>query len=107
MEANGSPVIHSRRRRKRSTAALLPDPHRVVDVIFGILAQEADRVGYFYEELKVRQLPDKDGQKKVDTVMQSLKTIHNFLPKPADAVKASGHSKTKGIGSGRPTKSLL
>ena len=51
--------------------ALLPESDRVVDVIFGILAQETDKVDYFEEELKGRQKP---GQ--VKTVMKSLATIH-------------------------------
>lgn len=87
--------------------AALPDPNRVVDVIFGILAKETGRIGYFRDELEQRQLPDKDGKKKVDTVYKSLKTVH-ALPKPGDTGKStSGHSKTSGIGSGKPTKPLM
>lgn len=55
--------------------ALLGDPNRVVDVIFGIMAQVAGRIKYFEKELKDRQRPD-----QVKTVMTSLKTIH-ALPK--------------------------
>lgn len=87
--------------------AALPDPSRVVDTIFGILAKETGRIEYFREELEQRQLPDKDGKAKVATVYKSLKTIH-ALPKPADTAKpAAGHSKTKGLGGGKPTKSLM
>ncbi len=57
--------------------SVLPKPDRVVDVIFGIMAQQAGKVDYFKEELKDRQLPDKDGKEKVDTVMESLKTVHS------------------------------
>ena len=87
--------------------AALPDPNRVVDVIFGILAKETGRIGYFREEIEQRQLDDKDGKAKVETVYKSLKTVH-ALPKPGDAGEpASGHSKTRGLGGGKPTKSLL
>jgi hypothetical protein len=86
--------------------ALLPDPDRVVDVIFGILAKESDRIGYFRTELEARQLPDKNGQKKVDTVYKSLKTIHSSTT-DSKAKSSVGHSKTKGLGGGKATKSLL
>jgi hypothetical protein len=49
----------------------LADPERVVDVIFGILAQESGRVDYFHKEIEERQRPD-----QVETVYKSLKTIH-------------------------------
>jgi len=86
--------------------ALLPDPNRVVDVIFGILAKESGRIEYFRQELEARQLPDQGGKAKVETVYKSLKTVH-ALPKP-DANKngSSSHSKTRGVGSGTPTKRL-
>ena len=51
--------------------AFLDDPNRVVDVIFGILAKEAERVDYFYQELTGRQRPD-----QVATVTKALTTIH-------------------------------
>ena len=51
--------------------ALLADPGRVVDVIFGIMAREAGKVGYFKKELADRQTP-----KQVKTVMTALRTIH-------------------------------
>lgn len=56
--------------------SILPDPNRVVDVIFGILAKETQRLEYFKEEITERQKP---GQ--VKTVMKALKTIHKPLPK--------------------------
>ncbi len=85
--------------------AYLPQPDRVVDVIFGILAKETGRISYFREELEARQLPDAGGKAKVDTVYKSLKTVH-MLPKPGDGTPTS-HSKTRGLGGGTPTKSLL
>lgn len=56
--------------------AFLPDASRVVDVIFGIFAQETDKVDEFHKELVDRQLKDKDGVKKVETVDKALLTIH-------------------------------
>ncbi len=52
----------------------LPDAGRVVDVIFGILAKETGRIGYFEDELKGRQKPD-----QVKEVLKSLHSIH-YLP---------------------------
>lgn len=66
--------------------ALLPDANRVVDVIFGILAKEADRIDYFREEIEGRQRPD-----QVETVYKSLLTVH-----------ADGGAPTKG-GRGKST----
>lgn len=51
--------------------APLADPNRVVDVIFGILAKETGRIGYFKGEIEGRQRVD-----QVDTVYKSLRTIH-------------------------------
>jgi len=51
--------------------AVLPDASRVVDVIFGILAKETGRIGYFEDELKDRQDP---GQ--IKTVLKSLNPVH-------------------------------
>ncbi|MEK7628567.1 MAG: hypothetical protein AAB421_04080 [Patescibacteria group bacterium] len=85
--------------------AFLPDPQRVVDVIFGILAKETGRITYFKDELEARQLPDKDGKSKIDTVYKSLKTVHALPgPTPNDG---KGHSKTKGLGGGTKTKPLM
>lgn len=55
----------------------LPNADRVVDVIFGILAKEKNRVAYFKEEITERQRPD-----QVDTVMKSL--IHMIADEVAD-----------------------
>lgn len=56
--------------------AFLPDANRVVDVIFGIFAEEADKVIEFRQELNDRQLKDKGGDVKVATVLKALGTIH-------------------------------
>lgn len=61
----------------------LPDPNRVVDVIFGILAKETDRVDYFEDELKERQGKDKDGDKKISIVLKSLHSIHKVSKDPS------------------------
>ena len=90
--------------------ALLPNPERVVDVIFGILAKETGRVPYFREELEARQLPDKGGAVKVATVYKSLKTVH--ASPSVDSTKegrdgGKTRSKTRGLGGGKPTKPLM
>ena len=54
----------------------LPDPDRVVDVIFGILGQVSGRYDDFVKELNDRQGKDRDGEYKVDVVLKSLRTIH-------------------------------
>lgn len=51
----------------------LPDPNRVIDVIFGILAKETSRIGYFREELEGRQTPE-----QVKTVFRSLNSVHKL-----------------------------
>jgi len=51
--------------------AMLPEAGRVVDVIFGLLANDTGRIEYFEEELKGRQTGA-----QVQTVMRSLATIH-------------------------------
>lgn len=59
----------------------LPSADRVVDIIFGILANETDRVDYFRDEVTQRQMKDEDGEEKIATVFKSLETIH-FMPTP-------------------------
>lgn len=51
--------------------ALLADPGRVVDVIFGIMAREAGKIKYFKEEIEERQKPD-----QVKSVYAALRTVH-------------------------------
>jgi len=88
--------------------ALLADPNRVVDVIFGILAAESGKIDYFKKELEDRQLKDADGAAKVDTVYKALHTIHNLAaPAAAQKLLKSGHSTTFGIkGGGKKSKDL-
>lgn len=54
----------------------LPDPARVVDVIFGIFGQETGKYEDFVAELKDRQLKDDGGEKKVKTVLTALSSLH-------------------------------
>jgi len=80
--------------------AILPAPDRVVDVIFGILAKEKNRIDYFRKEIEERQRKD-----QVETVYKSLKTIHaipSSLPKN-DSGKSMFFKPVKGT----PTKHLL
>lgn len=78
--------------------AHLPDASRVVDVIFGLLANETGRVEYFREELEGRQKPE-----QIETVYKSLKTIHRL---PAKA-GSSGKSVMKGLDDGTDAKPLI
>lgn len=55
--------------------AVLNDPERVVDVQFGIFAQEVGKVDYFRDELEGRQTPE-----QVETVYEALTTIHGEVP---------------------------
>ncbi len=81
----------------------LPEASRVVDVIFGILAKETDRVPYFKEELTGRQKPD-----QVNMVMKSLETIHELRSGPATK-KPDGKSVTRGRkpDGGKASKGLI
>lgn len=81
--------------------ALLPDPKRVVDVIFGILAKETDRVKYFEKELTGRQTPE-----QVKAVMKSLHSIH-YLPDKSVKKLEAGHSLSRKGGDGKDASSLL
>lgn len=69
---------------KEERIADLADPNRVVDVIFGILAAETGRIGYFKKELEDRQT---DAQ--VDTVYRALATIHKTKALKASNAKTS------------------
>src|SRR3989344_223011 len=81
--------------------AILPEPGRVVDEIFGILAKETDRINYFEDELKERQRPD-----QVKTVLKSLHTIH-YLPKKSMKKLGEGNSMTRRSMDGKEASSLL
>jgi len=79
--------------------AELPSADRVVDVIFGILAKETNKIDYFRTEIEDRQRKD-----QIDTVYKSLKTIH-ALPKVVD--DGSGKSLMITHMKGTATKKLL
>jgi hypothetical protein len=59
--------------------ALLGDPNRVVDVIFGIMAREAGKIPYFKKEIEERQKPA-----QVKTTYAALHTIH-ALPRGGES----------------------
>lgn len=61
----------------------LPEADRVVDVLFGILAKETGRIDYFRKELEDRQGKDKGGDKKIEVVLKSLRSVHE----PAKSLK--------------------
>lgn len=64
--------------------AILPQPARVVDVIFGIMAKETSRIDYFREEIVGRQIDTEkpeDGILKVTQAYKSLHTIHGSAPR--------------------------
>ena len=68
--------------------ALLDDPDRVADVIFGIMAQEAGKVQYFKKEIEDRQKPD-----QVQSAYRALRTIHT--PSDPKARKLESRSVTR------------
>jgi len=74
----------------------LDDPERVVDVIFGCLAQETGRLGYFKTEMEGRQT-----EAQCAVVFRSLKTEH-FL----DAA-GSGKSRMMLPGDAKKSRHLL
>lgn len=78
--------------------ATLPSADRIVDVIFGILAKEKNKISYFKKEIEDRQRKD-----QVDTVYKSLETIHAALPKAGTKGKSVLHSAV----TGKATKRLL
>ncbi len=92
----------------------LPDPQRVVDVIFGILGQFTGRYDEFVEELNERQGKDKDGQAKINVVLKSLRSIRDpddkksmkKLPSPSTA-KSVTHRKDGDSKTGTKSISLL
>jgi hypothetical protein len=82
----------------------LSEAGRVVDVIFGILANETGRVDYFREEIEGRQTAE-----QVKTVYKSLASIHN----PPASKRASGRGQSimkledKRDAGGGPSRPLL
>jgi hypothetical protein len=87
--------------------ASMPDANRVVDVIFGILAKEADKIDYFREEIESRQTPT-----QVATVYRALKTIHasaltaNPSKKAPRRLNPAGKSTMFRTGGGKKTDDL-
>lgn len=81
--------------------AFLPDAARIVDVIFGILAKETNKIEYFTEEISQRQTA-----KQVKVAMKGLRTIHKITA--PDAKKKTGksvvHKKSTG---GKKSKKLI
>jgi hypothetical protein len=67
----------------------VPEPERVVDVIYGILGDYTGKFDEFVKELKERQGKDSDGNHKIEVVMNSLKSLKSrkleALPPPAKA----------------------
>lgn len=53
----------------------LSDPERVVDVIFGILSKETDKIAYFRKEIESRQSKDKGGGEKISIAYRSLEPL--------------------------------
>jgi len=86
--------------------AALADPARVVDVIFGILAKETDKIDYFKKEIEDRQ-----DDKQVAIAYKALKTIHAVSAPPTPKMLKSGKSqmfptKTKGAGKTKKAEDL-
>lgn len=72
--------------------APLPEAGRVVDVIFGILAREAGRIGYFRDEIEGRQ-----NASQVKTVYTALRTVHAHEVGQGEAIASlSKHSSAHG-----------
>ncbi len=84
--------------------SILYEAERVVDVIFGIMAKETERIAYFEEELEGRQTAE-----QVKTVYKSLQTIHAVKDPTRGATKT--HSTKSVIRGAKPldetTKPLL
>lgn len=70
--------------------AYLTDANRVVDVIFGLLANETGRVDDFMEEIEERQKPE-----QVKTVYKSLATVTGGLLTPGQTKLAKKGDPTK------------
>ncbi len=65
--------------------SVLYETGRIVDVIFGIMAKETERIAYFEEELEGRQTAE-----QVRTVYKSLQTIHAVKDPARGATKVHG-----------------
>jgi hypothetical protein len=75
--------------------AFLEDPERILDVIFGILADATAKVDYFIEEINERQRPE-----QVVAAFKALKTIHHdqFLIASVASGKSVTFSSKSNIG---------
>ncbi len=79
--------------------APLADPNRVVDVVFGILAKETDRVDYFNKEITERQTPE-----QVAIVKAALGDIHARRPRAKRSPKNDADAETEeGAATGQST----
>lgn len=93
---------------KQTWAALLPpehvlplmEPERVVDVIFGILANATGNEDYFKKELAARQTPA-----QTNTVLTSLHGLYGAVTTPKKL--GSGKSTFHKTPAGKPSKPLL
>lgn len=82
--------------------ASLPQPQRVVDVIFGIFAKETNRIDYFREEIEGRQKPE-----QIETAYKALTTIHKIGSKGKSLPKlGTGKSVMHTKSMGKKTKKL-
>lgn len=79
----------------------LPDPQRVVDVIFGILAIETHKVDYFKKEIEDRQKPE-----QVKVVYRSLEIDKIDSPENHPALP-SGQSISRKKSDGKDAKPLI
>ena len=82
--------------------SILPEAGRVVDVLFGILANETGKIDYFHDELVGRQRPD-----QVKKVLKALETVHRVPDKDSVKLIDDGKSRMKRDGKAKKTKSLL
>jgi hypothetical protein len=80
----------------------LPEAGRVVDVIFGILANETGRFADFKEEIEGRQTPE-----QVATVYKSLKSIHTTSSRSGARGDTYGRSIMKLEHKGGESKPLM
>ena len=71
---------------------LLPDPNRVVDVIFGIFAIESNRVADFQKEIEGRQT-----KAQVKTVLTALRLDQHQLNKAPARKQLKGVSRLHGV----------
>lgn len=76
----------------------LQAPERVVDVLFGILANATGKIDDFKKELTDRQTPA-----QVTTVLTALHGLYSSAPKQLGSGKSTIHK----LSSGKPSKSLL